>query len=513
MSAVKLKERKLKDERKQAKKDPIAAKEERKMRRHEVSSHMKLDQSADDKPGCSVPMISCYRKGDPVANDGIKMVCTNKNCEIAKKLVHPECFEGLENALLKILKTMGSARGWTDVQRRQNLWEKKGLNLIHKQIRCQCTLGIMCLDNDFKNIQKNKKADEIGVPQTEKRKSKKKNKDLPTLTFGKITATREEQVPINRKRVNELENHYLSYQSHDESMDETYFEEPSLSIHPTLLPKRSSQLSLVTSTPYGKPPDSIWPKLVNHNRYIVPSDNVTPIHPMLVQKSRMKSFDVENPSIALLQRNRTTSLDRLRTSFVSPTNDHAEDSAFESPGAQWTTPNSTRETSPKNEPCEVVKKFAEKVAAAISQGNGNNTPIDNSTVKNNNVSFGSNALILNEKLDAFEHVVPGLTSSSLSRLSTQKTEIPEKLQAENLYADSKVCKEASSQRSFFPGLLVEKNQPSATVTATAKSPKLKLLYTLFGSNSPNFLLGERLLANLHFPGKVPFRQLQRLSEK
>lgn len=44
---------------------------------------------------------------------------------------------------------LGSARGWTDVQRRHNLWEKKGLPLVQKLLRCKCERGQMIRDTDF----------------------------------------------------------------------------------------------------------------------------------------------------------------------------------------------------------------------------------------------------------------------------------------------------------------------------------------------------------------------------
>uniref|UniRef100_A0A0N5AX68 Headcase middle domain-containing protein n=1 Tax=Syphacia muris TaxID=451379 RepID=A0A0N5AX68_9BILA len=103
--------------------------------------------------------------------DGVKMKCSNSSCKHQEQLIHLECFHALEENLIKIMSNIGSARGWTETQRRSNLWDKKGLTLIQKKCRCPCGLGLMSLDQNamFLAHVKTKKG---------------KNKNLPKLNFS-----------------------------------------------------------------------------------------------------------------------------------------------------------------------------------------------------------------------------------------------------------------------------------------------------------------------------------------
>ncbi|ERL93139.1 hypothetical protein D910_10438, partial [Dendroctonus ponderosae] len=53
--------------------------------------------------------------------------------------MHRECFDQWEQAVLSYLKTCGRARSWSERQRHQNLWTKKGYDLAYKA--CGCNSG------------------------------------------------------------------------------------------------------------------------------------------------------------------------------------------------------------------------------------------------------------------------------------------------------------------------------------------------------------------------------------
>uniref|UniRef100_F1KY19 Headcase protein n=1 Tax=Ascaris suum TaxID=6253 RepID=F1KY19_ASCSU len=136
------------------------------------------------KDGCPIPLQSGCLKGVPPpqsTNEGIKMECSNANCPFKEELMHVECFEAFENNLIKIMSSIGSARGWTNAQRRANLWDKKGLSLIQKFCRCACGMGLLRLDQ----AEKDAATLTPRIPKTKKAKGK----NLPTLNYsGSSTA-------------------------------------------------------------------------------------------------------------------------------------------------------------------------------------------------------------------------------------------------------------------------------------------------------------------------------------
>ncbi|KAI1719299.1 headcase protein family like domain-containing protein [Ditylenchus destructor] len=167
---------------------------------------------------CPVPLVTCVFRGEllpPSINDnGVKMVCTNEKCTYTKQLVHAECFELLEETLLKMISTIGSARGWTDTQRRHNLWEKKGLTLVQKRLRCHCGLGLMVRDGEFykKNSTQNTPGEGVLATAMDAKNKKKKKKELPKLNFGYNISVipPAENAENYKKKFSELDSHFLS---------------------------------------------------------------------------------------------------------------------------------------------------------------------------------------------------------------------------------------------------------------------------------------------------------------
>ncbi|KAK6755997.1 hypothetical protein RB195_014408 [Necator americanus] len=149
--------------------------------------------------GCPVPdPIRCF-VGEPLplGGDGVRMECSNEKCPFTDVLLHQECFDAFEDHLVKVLSNLGSARGWTDAQRRANLWDKKGQSLIAKVCRCRCGLGMTKMDELAAYDRLKRKAREEAEAQREAalaaglrtppHKKKHRNKNaLPKLNFGLV---------------------------------------------------------------------------------------------------------------------------------------------------------------------------------------------------------------------------------------------------------------------------------------------------------------------------------------
>lgn len=197
---------------------------------------------------CPVPWIECrcpgvpsptlpYRNSMAKQDGGYKMQCTNSKCQLAQKLCHSECFEQLERMLLKIIGNNGSARGWTETQKRNNLWVKKGLMLVQKQLNCRCGLGRITLDIDFykksendpitetsESVQEvNKENLNMNMNKQKKRRPAKPNK--PSLKFSiletplhilrKEEKDRKAELRRLRKRRNTTQSTTSEFEIHD----------------------------------------------------------------------------------------------------------------------------------------------------------------------------------------------------------------------------------------------------------------------------------------------------------
>ncbi|VDK82957.1 unnamed protein product [Litomosoides sigmodontis] len=93
---------------------------------------MNSSKDVNRKPGCSIPLSSGCLHGFPLPSSfekGIKMKRSNTQRPYQDRLMHPECFHAL-NYLIKSMSDIGPARRLSNVEKRSNLWDKKGLSLI-----------------------------------------------------------------------------------------------------------------------------------------------------------------------------------------------------------------------------------------------------------------------------------------------------------------------------------------------------------------------------------------------
>lgn len=106
----------------------------------QVSGELPLQQ-------CCSPKCCVLSEMDPVSPDSelIKMICSNDKCPVSP-FMHASCFLAFEEQMLSFLRGMSRARNWSEKQRKQNLWTKKGYDLIFKVSTCRCTKGALRRD-------------------------------------------------------------------------------------------------------------------------------------------------------------------------------------------------------------------------------------------------------------------------------------------------------------------------------------------------------------------------------
>lgn len=103
----------------------------------------------------------------------VKVVCNNEQCP-QSQFMHRVCFEEWQDAVLSFLRSTGRARSWSEKQRLQNLWTKKGYDLAYKACGCRCGKGHLRKDLDWTPPADAKK----------KKQRRKKGNDKPSLALN-----------------------------------------------------------------------------------------------------------------------------------------------------------------------------------------------------------------------------------------------------------------------------------------------------------------------------------------
>ncbi|XP_071955968.1 headcase protein homolog [Antedon mediterranea] len=144
-----------------------------------------LEEEDPDYKTCCVPPSGCVvgnavhiRDPDVV----MKVVCNNKDCTYGVYM-HKPCFAEWEESVLTYLRSSGRARSWSEKQRRQNLWTKKGYDLAWKACSCRCGKGHLRKDLDWLPPKSLDVADR-------KKAKKKKSNDKPTI--GRATTLQQQ---------------------------------------------------------------------------------------------------------------------------------------------------------------------------------------------------------------------------------------------------------------------------------------------------------------------------------
>lgn len=112
----------------------------------------------------------------------VRVICNNELCT-AGQYMHRECFDTWEEGVLTYLKSIGRARSWSDRQRHQNLWTKKGYDLVFKACGCKCGRGHLKKDLDWSPPINNSLFARIDEEATKKKKKRNRNNQKPALAL------------------------------------------------------------------------------------------------------------------------------------------------------------------------------------------------------------------------------------------------------------------------------------------------------------------------------------------
>ena len=101
--------------------------------------------------------------------------------------MHTACFQAFEESILTFLKGQARARGWSDKQKHQNLWTKRGYDLVYKACDCLCGHGHIRKDLDWalNDPQGGPNMDsDMANGGKRKRKKSKSSGTKPSITIG-----------------------------------------------------------------------------------------------------------------------------------------------------------------------------------------------------------------------------------------------------------------------------------------------------------------------------------------
>lgn len=102
---------------------------------------------------CCVPLAGgCLKGYEAISLDApfgcVRVICNNEACPVGT-LMHQECFQAWEHHLMNFLRSCGRARSWSEKQRLQNLWTKRGYDLAYRACGCLCGRGHLRKDLDW----------------------------------------------------------------------------------------------------------------------------------------------------------------------------------------------------------------------------------------------------------------------------------------------------------------------------------------------------------------------------
>ena len=126
-----------------------------------------------------------YTKYPFIPDTVVKCICSNENCN-QSPYMHTACFQTFEESVLTFLKGQGRARSWSDKQKYQNLWTKRGYDLVYKACDCLCGHGHLRKDLDWVPMDLQMGPADLEGPNGTKRKRKKSKSSggKPTITIG-----------------------------------------------------------------------------------------------------------------------------------------------------------------------------------------------------------------------------------------------------------------------------------------------------------------------------------------
>lgn len=162
---------------------------------------------------CCVPTGDCFKLnaldyGLIQANnlhDCVRVICSNERCT-AGQYMHRECFEAWEDGVLTYLKSIGRARSWSDRQRQQNLWTKKGYDLVFKACGCKCGRGYLKKDMDWQATNDRNSIIDDDATKKKKKRNRSNQKSALMLTSNNNNNNN----IINNNNINNNNNNHIN---------------------------------------------------------------------------------------------------------------------------------------------------------------------------------------------------------------------------------------------------------------------------------------------------------------
>lgn len=139
----------------------------------------------------------------------VKFICSNEQCKLSPYM-HTACAQAFEESLLNQLKGHGRSKGWSDRQKLQNLWTKKGYDLIFKACECRCGHGHIRKDLDWVTELPDQVNQELADNKRKRKKSRSGGKPttitigLPSFAQGNVKRSDAQNVPSARNRTNSV---------------------------------------------------------------------------------------------------------------------------------------------------------------------------------------------------------------------------------------------------------------------------------------------------------------------
>lgn len=118
---------------------------------NDIDGDLASQATGDSALLCCSPKCSILSEAVDIGStdsEVVKMVCSNDKCSYSP-FMHASCFSSFEEQLLSFLRGMSRARNWSEKQRKQNLWTKKGYDLIFKVSTCRCSKGTLRKDLSY----------------------------------------------------------------------------------------------------------------------------------------------------------------------------------------------------------------------------------------------------------------------------------------------------------------------------------------------------------------------------
>lgn len=171
--------------------------------------------------GCPAFHDSPIVLSDP--SDAVRVLCNNESCDQGGWM-HYECFMNWEEHVLNYLRSCGRARSWSEKQRLQNLWTKKGYDLAFKVCDCKCGKGH--LRKDLNVVAINSKSDVQQDKKRRRHKSKPQSASPPlerghgplTMNIHAMKAQQQQilmQMQHHMQQQQQLQQHQQQHQQHN----------------------------------------------------------------------------------------------------------------------------------------------------------------------------------------------------------------------------------------------------------------------------------------------------------